>query len=53
MPPQGWGGATIRETVFTCAYIGNISKKSSQDPMAPKSSNLHNKFSDIVQAQVC
>jgi hypothetical protein len=40
----GWDEDTTRETIFTCAYIGNIFKRSSQEPMGPNNSNLYKTF---------
>jgi hypothetical protein len=42
MAPQGSGGATIGETVFTYVYPENIFQKSSEEePLCPKNLNLH------------
>jgi selenocysteine lyase/cysteine desulfurase len=39
--PRGLGRAAVRETILKCVYKGNIFKRSSQEPIGPKSLNLH------------
>jgi hypothetical protein len=43
--PRGWVGATVWETVFTCAIVENTLKISfSQEPMVPKTSKIDKRF---------